>query len=253
MNRSKILKIVAGSLAGVALGGALIYYNFVDKEHAATIDAEGLAPDFTVQTYKVENGEFETGGEDFQLSKQNKVTVVNFWETWCGACIEELPDFNRLQEFCGEYVEVVALAGATSKYENLATWLSTNGQAEGWDNFSLTFGWYDKTDNDVYATCGFSSGTLPATMIVNDKGEIVYHAEGAMTREALREHIEPLLPLTANVDWEEFIRTTHPSEKNWWKENALGVTFLAISTAALGTAIVVSAVSTAKKKKKQAK
>ena len=27
------------------------------------------------------------------------VTVINFWATWCGPCISEMPDFQRLHDF----------------------------------------------------------------------------------------------------------------------------------------------------------
>lgn len=27
---------------------------------------------------------------------RNKVTIINFWATWCPPCRKEIPDFNRL-------------------------------------------------------------------------------------------------------------------------------------------------------------
>ena len=258
MNRNKIFKIVAGSLAGVALGGALIYYNFVDKDLAPTLSVGDTAPDFVVDTYQVVDGEFQTGGEDFQLSQQKKLTVINFWATWCPPCKAELPYFSQLQENYGEYVDVIALtysdAGGEKGYKGLATWLSTNSEAEGWENFAFTFGYYDKNGNDVYYNYGFAAqGAWPSTAIVDTDGKVVYSRAGSLTYDELRDAIRPFLPDGTGNAPSTPVEPAVTPQKNWWKENALGVTFLAVSAAMLGAVIVVSAVSTTKDKKKKAK
>ena len=41
----------------------------------------------------------DANGKHFSISDyRGKVTVVNFWATWCSPCIEEIPSLNRLRE-----------------------------------------------------------------------------------------------------------------------------------------------------------
>lgn len=41
---------------------------------------------------------------------RNKVTLVNFWATWCGPCRAEIPDLIALQKKYGKYVQVVGIS-----------------------------------------------------------------------------------------------------------------------------------------------
>lgn len=197
MIKKKLLEIAAWSVAGAVLVGGLVYYNFIDKPVLSGVEIGEGCPDFTVQTYTTESGSFQTGGEEFTLSAyRGKIVVVNFWATYCGPCIAELPDFNQYQEDYAEDVVVITLNGEMSQTnESLAVWMNTNEQAAAWKDFSLTFGRYDLAENNVYTTLGFTSGALPGTMIVNREGIIVYRADGSMHYEDLHEIISPLMKL----------------------------------------------------------
>ena len=258
MNKNKVLKIVAGSLAGAVLGGALIYYNFVEKETVQKIKVGDTSPNFVVDTYQVVDGQFQTGGEQFDLSKQDKLTVINFWMTWCAPCKAEMPHFSRLQEEYSDYVTVLTLVttdeGGAKGYEGIGRWLNNSPDAIGWEDFSLTFGYYS-SGNHVYNNYGFG-GSFPITVFVDGDGEVVYLHEASFHEyEDLEDVVLGLIGEEEPGGTEEEPSTPEESietaQKNWWKENALGITFLAVSTAVLGSAIVVSALSTAEDKKKK--
>ena len=189
------LKIAANIAAGVLLVGALGYYNFIDKAPVSGAEQGNRCPDFTAQTYRVDGAVFSLSGESFTLSEQiGKVCVVNFWETWCQACIEELPSFNQIQEEYGDKVEVIAIAGVTSTAESAAAWMTQKGwskfdEKSDWATFSLTFA-YLPTADCVTLGCG---GMLPRTVIVDKSGIIAYEQDGSMTHDALAELVEELL------------------------------------------------------------
>ncbi len=196
MSKGKIVANVLATLLAVGtLGGGLYYYNFVDKAPESGVKAGNKCPDFTAQTFSVDGGEFSLDGEEFTLSAQiGKVCVVNFWETWCQACVEELPEFNEIQEDYEGKVEVIAIAGVTSTPEQATSWLNAEGWksydgVSEWSQFSLTFG-YLPTATTTELGC---SGMLPRTIIVNKSGNVAYEQDGAMRYDKLKEIIDELL------------------------------------------------------------
>ncbi|HYL98977.1 MAG TPA: TlpA disulfide reductase family protein [Blastocatellia bacterium] len=47
---------------------------------------------------------------------KGKILVVDFWATWCGPCVMEIPEFNQLQkEFAGKGVEVLGVTMASGE------------------------------------------------------------------------------------------------------------------------------------------
>lgn len=197
MTKNKLFSILSSALAAILLIFALVYYNFIDSAISTNVEVGDNCPDFTVNTYKVENGEFQTGGETFTLSAhRGKIIVINFWATYCGPCKAELPEFNEIQKAYAEEVIVITLDGEISfSEEHLADWLNTNAEPTSaeWNEFSITFGRYEEGTNNVYTKLGFSSGALPATVIVNGVGEIVFKKEGSMHYADLEKELLPLM------------------------------------------------------------
>jgi peroxiredoxin len=60
------------------------------------------APDFTVQTLL---------GERISLRQlRGKRVLLDFWATWCGPCVRQIPHYRELLQTSGDVVEVLALS-----------------------------------------------------------------------------------------------------------------------------------------------
>lgn len=101
------------------------------NQKARAIEAGVEAPDFEFTT---------TAGDTAKLSDyRGKVVVLNFWATWCGYCMREMPDLNQIDKTFDD-VAVVAInrgdtpAKAQAKAEDLGydfAWgLDENGAIE---------------------------------------------------------------------------------------------------------------------------
>ena len=87
MKADRILP-VALALMLVAFCGAL--YN---QLHDTVVNAGDTAPAFSITT---DSGHTITA-KDFG----GKLLLLNFWATWCGTCIEEIPGLNQLSKQLG--------------------------------------------------------------------------------------------------------------------------------------------------------
>lgn len=198
--KNKHLQFGAWALAGAVLCGALVYYNAFDRETTGAMLNEAC-PDFTVDTYAVENGKFVLSGQSLSLSElSGKVVVLNFWATWCQPCKEEIPHFNELYEKYRENVEVVILNGDTftTKQGLLDDYMNNQQNAEeyqkyygNWTEFTCTFARFE-ADNNVKELFEVGDG-LPVTVIVNREGVIKTISEASMTLEQLENAVLPLL------------------------------------------------------------
>ncbi|MBQ3020433.1 MAG: TlpA family protein disulfide reductase [Clostridia bacterium] len=192
---SKKKKIVGVALASVLMSGALVYYNFIDKAPSMGMGVGNMCLDFTVETYENVNSDFALDGNKATLGNQiGKVCVLNFWETWCQACVEELPEFNEVQVEYGDKVQIYAIAGVTSTQAEIAEYLNTGGwkvydSESDWSTFSLTFAYMSY---DACLEMGYN-GILPRTIILDKSGLIVYEGDGKLSYERLKELIDSAL------------------------------------------------------------
>jgi thiol-disulfide isomerase/thioredoxin len=56
---------------------------------------------------------------------RGQVVVLDFWATWCRPCIEEIPEYNRLQaKYADQSFKIVGLAMASGSAADIEPYLS---------------------------------------------------------------------------------------------------------------------------------
>ena len=121
-----------------------------------------------------------------------KLRFINVWATWCGPCIaefDELVEHNlrfRIRSF-----EMVTIAAEYPDQEGAVKDFLTKKHAS-MKNYILAS---DKKDElyDALDPATVWKGELPYTIIVNEKGEVVYREHGALSFLKMRRAIVPEL------------------------------------------------------------
>lgn len=180
--RTRIARAVAWVLALAVLGGALYYYNFVHEDTPRAAEGFEVGDACFAMDLAVYNGEIDTFNVENQLGK---VTVINFWGTWCGPCIAELPHFNQVAMDYQGRVTVVAVH-SNYKGETAADWI-----AENYPDTGILFA-QDNDAGDYYAGLG-GEGDYPMTIVVDKDGVITFTCRGSITHEELVAAVEEAL------------------------------------------------------------
>lgn len=111
---------------------------------------------------------------------QGEVSLVNVFASWCTACREEHPLFMRLR---AEGVVPIHGLNYRDQPQDAARWLDSLGDP------------YTRTGADRNGRVAIDWGVygVPETFVIRSDGRIAYKHIGAVTEQALRETILPLV------------------------------------------------------------
>jgi len=110
-------------------------------------------------------------GKAYDLAAhRGKWVVVNYWATWCGPCLEEMPELSALDAM-REHVEVIGLAYEEIEPEALEAFLEKHPVA------------YPVAIVDVYdPPADFATPRgLPTTWLISPAGKVARHFLGPVT------------------------------------------------------------------------
>jgi thiol-disulfide isomerase/thioredoxin len=122
------------------------------------------------------------GGRVTPEGFRGKVTLVNFWASWCGPCRREQPGLERLsKELDGRGVAFLGVNFMDDRAAALAYL----------DEFEVTYP--SVADREGILAHRFRVPYLPATVLVDARGEMRYRLVGAQTETTLRRYLRQLL------------------------------------------------------------
>ena len=198
---TKKARMIIAIIMAAVLVLALVYYNVIDQEPVAPTKpsasiSESMPGDEPVIGTQVGNicPELEldqlNSDEKFLLSQtRGKITILNFWGTWCTPCVTEL--LNEFPKISQEFADTVSIVTVHTNYEQATAPVPEEFVAE---NFA-DFGYILCQDDDGEACYSlFGDGqTWPYTVILDEDGVIVTIISGSTHYEELKQIIESLL------------------------------------------------------------
>ena len=112
---------------------------------------------------------------------KNKKTLINFFASWCSPCKIEHPLFFEISEKHPE----LYLLGFNHKDATLDAKKYLEDDGNPYDFVGV--------DSDGLIALEFGVFGLPETYLINEDGKIIYKIMGPITKDILKNEIEPLL------------------------------------------------------------
>jgi thiol-disulfide isomerase/thioredoxin len=170
----KTAGLILIAVAVLALGGGIIARGLLSA--IGQVSSTSL-PDFTLP---------DVSGQPHAISEwQGKLKVINFWATWCGPCLKEIPEFIELQNhYADKGLQFIGIAVDTP--EAVASYLSTINI-----NYPILVG--DMPAISIAHQLGDNMDAVPFTVIVNQQGQIIHQHAGEFSKAQILEIITPLL------------------------------------------------------------
>ena len=112
-------------------------------------------------------------GEKVTVGQPGKITVINFWATWCPPCQEEMPELDQFAKRNQQKINFYAVnlqesSGKVSDFMNK-------------NKYTMPV----LLDKEGVVAKQFQVTAIPTTIIVDKNGLIKHRKSGAMTRNEL--------------------------------------------------------------------
>lgn len=118
------------------------------------------------KTYDIASGD----AENMKMVSQDifsgyDITMVNIWATWCGYCINEMPELAKLKDMLPENVNLISICDDAADNLELAQEILKITGADNFTTLMASEEMYDQLLSQVYA--------FPTTYFLDSEGNAV--------------------------------------------------------------------------------
>jgi thiol-disulfide isomerase/thioredoxin len=166
-------------LDGIVTGNEVSFRLLTDGEAAVIKGIDKISehiqvfPEFELETLEGD----PIGSESFS----GKVTLINFWASWCGPCKIEIPWFVEMKEQYGEDFEIIGIAQDPSNREAISDLMAELGI-----NYTVLM-----SDGGVEARVG-GVHAVPTTFVLDRDARVVGRHVGLVQKAVLEEELAEL-------------------------------------------------------------
>lgn len=173
MNRRFLLVAIAAACAGAGAGAGAY---FRSKKFEPSKPKDNAVAQLMALTLN------DSQGKAQKLSQWNgKFIVVNFWATWCGPCIQEMPELVTLQnDFAKDNVQLLGLGID-----------SPSNITEFAQKHQITYPLFSAgmEGTELSQQMGNKAGGLPFTVLISRDGTILQSYAGRLKIDEVRADI----------------------------------------------------------------
>lgn len=141
------------------------------------------APDFTLTD--------QYGNEHTISDYKGKVVFLNFWTTWCGYCVKEMPEIEQLYSEYGLNAEDVVILGAANPKTDEAPRNADVTEAEivkFLEDGGFTYPVLMDRTGEMFAAYGITS--FPTTFMIDAEGNVFGYVQGQISKDTMKNIIE---------------------------------------------------------------
>lgn len=113
-----------------------------------------------------------------ELFRQKKLTVINFWASWCPPCLQEAPYLQQLQtsqQARSSAIQFISIASSDDRFAALSS-----------EKYQLSHYRPYFDDNDSQVAKANHVTQLPQSFLVDQTGKVLIRLKGMMTAARLR-------------------------------------------------------------------
>jgi thiol-disulfide isomerase/thioredoxin len=124
------------------------------------------------------------------IAKSDTPVVINFWATYCGPCLKEIPYFQEVvKQYEKEGVKLLLVSlDFKESFDKISSFADKR-------KFTSPIVWLDETDADYFCPKVDSawSGVMPATLFINNKKGHRSFFEEEMSKDIFEAEVKKIL------------------------------------------------------------